>query len=71
MSNTTTVISTEKNTGFMNFPSRGEVVAQIGERFYHSDVSEHSQLPLPSALVWKDGAGNVVDISFQTAFFFR
>ena len=71
MSNATTVVSTESNTKFSNFPSRGEVVATIDGRNYFANVSGFTQYPLPSALTWKTGAGEVVSISFQTAMVFR
>lgn len=67
----TKIISTESNTGFMSFPSRGTVVAHVDGEYYTADVSQFQQLPLPSALDWVDGFGVRAEIEFTTAMYFR
>lgn len=65
------IISTKENTGFMNFPSRSEIVAVIGNERFYADVRGYDQFPLPEKLVWKSVAGDIADIEFNTPLFFR
>lgn len=66
----TKIFSIEENTIFMNFPSRGLIVAHIDGGIYTADVSQFSQYPLPSDLEWINGRGDRAEIQFDTPMVF-